>query len=86
MLLRKKDYRMKLGIGQLAGVLGMIGMSVSGAFGNASVFSLFIDHPRWLDFMNGFLIGVSSAMFGISVVLTIAGLASISKITTNAEN
>jgi hypothetical protein len=78
MLLRKyTDYETRLGLGQLFGLLGMIGLIASGALGTPSVYSLVMEPSRLFDFLRGFTAGVSGAMLGLSVVFVSAALVSI---------
>ena len=80
MLLRKiTDYETRLGLGQLFGILGLIGLVASGSLGNPSVFSLFMEPSRTLDFLRGFATGLSGALLGLSLVFNAAALLSIRK-------
>jgi hypothetical protein len=78
MLLRKyTDFETRLGLGQVFGIIGLIGLVASGALGNASVFSHFMEQSRALDFLRGFAAGTSGAMLGLSLVFSVAALLSI---------
>jgi hypothetical protein len=78
MLLRKHtDSKTRLALGQLFGILGLLGIFASGALGNPDVFSFFMEESRLYDFSRGFLTGLSGAMLGMSLVFNIAGLISI---------
>ena len=78
MLLRKyTDYETRLGLGQLFGLLGLIGLIASGTLGNPSVFSLFTEPSRVFDFLQGFTTGLSGALLGLSLVFNVAALVSI---------
>jgi hypothetical protein len=80
MLLRRiTDYETRLGLGQLFGILGLIGLVASGSLGNPSVFSLFLEPSRTLDFVRGFATGLSGALLGLSLVFNAAELVSIRK-------
>lgn len=80
MLLRKyKDYRMRLALGQLFSVCGIIGLIAAGVFGGSGFFGLFMDESRLLDFLRGFLAGISGTLLGLSVVFNIAALLTIKK-------
>jgi len=74
---RCKDYRVRLGLGQLWGTLGLVGLIASGTFGNASVLGLFMEESGLFDFLRGFLTGLSAAALGMSVVFSAAALAAI---------
>ena len=77
MLLRKiKDYRMRLALGQLFSVCGIVGLIAAGAFGGNG---LFLEESRVLDFLRGFLDGISGALLGLSLVFNIAALLTIGK-------
>jgi hypothetical protein len=76
-LIRIKDYRMRLALGQLYCVGGLIGLIASGAFAGDGVLGLFMDESRALDFLKGFLTGLSSALLGMSVVFSVAALHAI---------
>lgn len=78
MLLKKyTDYKTRLGLGQLFGTVGLIGLIAGGALGNPSVFSLFIEPSRALDFLRGFTVGISGVLLGLALVFNTAALASI---------
>lgn len=77
LLLRLRDYETRLGLGQLFGVTGLIGMIASGTLGNSSVFSLFMEPSRVFDFLRGFSAGVSGSLLGMSLVFSVAALVSI---------
>lgn len=78
MLLRRcTDSRTRLGLGQLFGVLGLIGLVASGTLGNPSVFSLIMDESRLCDFLTGFAAGLSGGLLGLSLVFNVAGLISV---------
>ncbi|MCK5407432.1 MAG: hypothetical protein KAJ17_08295 [Candidatus Krumholzibacteria bacterium] len=78
MLLRKyTDYKMRLGLGQLFGMLGLIGLVASGALGNPSILSIFMEESRINDFLCGFLAGSAGALLGLSLVFNVAALISI---------
>jgi hypothetical protein len=78
MLLRKyTDKETRLGLGQLFGVLGLIGLIAGGALGNPSVFSLFLEPSRALDFLRGFVVGISGVLLGLALVFNTAALVSI---------
>jgi hypothetical protein len=80
MLLRKyTDYETRLGLGQLFGLMGLIGLIASGTLGIPSVFSLFMEPSRPFDFLQGFTAGLSGALLGLSVVFSTAALVSIRK-------
>jgi hypothetical protein len=80
MLLRRiTDYETRLGLGQLFGILGLIGLVASGSLGNASVYSLLMEPSRALDFVRGFATGLSGALLGLSLVFNAAALVSIRK-------
>jgi hypothetical protein len=86
MLLKKyTDYKTRLGLGQLFGITGLIGLIASGALGNPCVLTLFMDESRLYDFFRGFLAGVSGSLLGLSLVFSVAALATIRK-TRNPEN
>jgi hypothetical protein len=83
MLLRRiKDYRMRLALGQLFSICGIIGLIAAGVFGGNGFFGLFLDESRLLDFLRGFLAGVSGVLLGLSVVFNIAALLTIRKETS----
>ena len=78
MLLRKyTDYQTRLGLGQLFGIAGLIGLVASGTLGNPSVLVLFMSESRIFDFLQGFLAGVSGTMLGLSLVFSVAALVTI---------
>ena len=78
MLLRKyTDYETRIGLGQLFGILGLIGLIASGTLGNTSVFSLFMEPSRAFEFLQGFATGLSGALLGLSVVFVSAALLSL---------
>ena len=78
MLLRKyTDYETRLGLGQLFGVLGLVGLVASGALGNPSVFSLLMEPSRVFDFLCGFCAGLGGALLGLALVFNAAALVSI---------
>jgi hypothetical protein len=77
LLKRYVDYRVRLGLGQLWGTLGLIGLIASGAFGNTNVLGLFMEESRLLDFLRGFLTGLSAVALGMSVVFSAAALVAI---------
>jgi hypothetical protein len=80
MILRKyTDYKTRLGLGQLSGILGLIGLVASGTLGNPSVFSLLMEPSRLSDFLRGFTTGLSGALLGLSLVFNVAALISIRK-------
>ncbi len=80
MLLRKfRDYRMYLALGQLFCVCGLVGIVAGGAFGGSGFLGLFLAESRILDFLKGFIIGVSSTLLGLSLVMSAAGLAGLIK-------
>ena len=67
MLLRKyTDYETRIGLGQLFGILGLIGLIASGTLGNTSVFSLFMEPSRAFEFLQGFATGLSGALLGLT--------------------
>jgi hypothetical protein len=83
MLLRKyTDYRTRLGLGQLFGITGLIGLVASGTLGNASALLLFMDESRVFDFLRGFLAGISGSLLGLSLVFSVAALITIRKTKT----
>ncbi len=74
MLLRKyTDYKMRLGLGQLFGILGLVGLVASGVLGNPSIVSIFMEESRINDFLCGFLAGSAGALLGLSLVFNVAG-------------
>ena len=78
MLLKQyTDSKTRLALGQLFGIVGLIGLVASGTFGNPSVFSLFMEPSRLVDFLRGFLTGVSGASLGMSLVFNVAALVTI---------
>lgn len=78
MLLRKyTDYQTRLGLSQLFGITGVIGLVASGTLGNPTVLVLFMEESRLFDFLRGFMAGVSGAMLGLSMVFSVAALLSI---------
>jgi hypothetical protein len=78
MLLKKyTDYRTRLGLGQLFGITGLIGLVASGLLGNPAVLALFMEESRLYDFLRGFMAGVSGALLGLSLVFSVAALVSI---------
>ncbi len=77
LLKRCRDYRVRLGLGQLWGTLGLVGLIASGTLGNTSVLGLFMEESRLLDFLRGFLTGLSAAALGMSVVFSAAALVAI---------
>ena len=78
MLLRKyTDYKTRLGLAQLFGITGLIGLVASGTLGNPTVLVLFMEESRLFDFLKGFLAGVSGSMLGLSMVFSVAALLSI---------
>jgi hypothetical protein len=77
LLKRYTDSSTRLGLGQLFGVLGLIGLVASGALGNPSVFSLIIEESRAYDFLRGFAAGLSGGLLGLSLVFSVAGLISV---------
>ncbi len=78
MLLRKyTDYQTRLGLGQLFGIAGLIGLVASGTLGNPSVLVLFMSESRTFDFLQGFLAGISGTMLGLSLVFSVAALVTI---------
>lgn len=78
MLLKKYlDYRMRLGLGQLFGILGMIGLIASGALGNPSLLSYLMKETSAYDFLRGFLAGLGGGLLGLSLVFNVAALISI---------
>ena len=80
MLLRKhKDYRIRLALGQLFCVCGLVGIIAGGAIGGSGFFGLFLAESRILDFLNGFIIGLSSVLLGLSVVMSAAALVRLKK-------
>jgi len=80
MLLRKyADYESRMRLGQLFGLLGLIGLFASGTLGNRSVFSLFMEPSRAYDFLRGFTSGLSGALLGMSVVFVSAALLTMRK-------
>ena len=80
MLLRRiTDYETRMALGQLFGILGLIGLVASGSLGNPSVFSLFLEPSRTLEFVRGFATGLSGALLGLSLVFNAAALVSIRK-------
>ena len=80
MLLRKyTDYETRLGLGQLFGLLGLVGLITGGTLGNPSVYSLFMESSRLFDFLRGFTAGLSGALLGLSVIFSTAALLSIRK-------
>lgn len=84
MLLRKyEDFETRLGLGQLFGIIGLIGLVASGSLGNPSVFSLFMDASRATDFLRGFTTGVAGALLGLSLVFNTAALVSIRRARSN---
>lgn len=74
-----KDYRIRLALGQLFSVCGIIGLIAAGVFGGNGFFGLFIEESRVLDFLRGFLAGISGTLLGLSVVFNIAALLTIKK-------
>jgi hypothetical protein len=68
---------MRLALGQLFAVAGLIGLVASGALGNPSVLSFFMEPSRIFDFLRGFLAGLSGGLLGISLVFNAAALVSI---------
>ncbi len=86
MLLRKyTDYQTRLGLGQLFGIIGLIGLVASGTLGNPSVLVLFMSESRLFDFLRGFMAGISGTMLGLSLVFSAAALATIRN-SRNPEN
>ena len=85
LLKRIKDYETLLGLGQLFGIVGLIGLVASGLLGNASVFSLFMEPSRVYDFMRGFTAGISGSLLGLSLVFSTAALVAIKKGPTIGE-
>jgi hypothetical protein len=80
MLLRRiQDYETRLGLGQLFGTLGLLGLIASGSLGNPSLFSLFMESSRTFDFLRGFSAGLAGALLGLSLVFNAAALLSIRK-------
>jgi hypothetical protein len=78
MLLRKyTDYQTRLGLGQLFGILGLIGLVASGTLGNPSILVLFMSESRLFDFLQGFLAGISGVMLGLSLVFSVAALITV---------
>lgn len=78
MLLRRyTDSKTRLGLGQLFGVLGLIGLVASGTLGNPSIFSLIMDESRFYDFLRGFVTGLAGGMLGLALVFNVAGLISV---------
>jgi hypothetical protein len=78
MLLRKyTDYKTRLGLGQLFGIVGLIGLVASGTLGNPSVLVLFMSESHIFDFLRGFMAGISGTMLGLSLVFSVAALATI---------
>ncbi|NQT27767.1 hypothetical protein HQ585_20590 [candidate division KSB1 bacterium] len=70
LLIRKiKDARMLIGLGQIFLVLGLVGLYSSG------VISGEIEKTFW----NGFLLGLSGVLLGLSVPLNIVGLMRIDR-------
>jgi hypothetical protein len=69
MLLRKKnlDYKTRIGIGMLHLIFGWCTFVLSGAFG--SVFSAELP-----DFLRGFLAGLSTAAWGVSIYMNVTGI------------
>lgn len=81
MLLKKyTDYRTRMGLGQLFGITGLIGLIASGALGNPPVLSLFVDGTRIFDFLRGFLAGLSGGLLGLSLVFNVSALLSIRRL------
>jgi hypothetical protein len=77
MLLRKyRDSKTRLGLGQLFGIAGIVGLVASGTLGNASVLTLFMEQSRLFDFLRGFMTGISGVLLGLALVFNVAGLAS----------
>jgi len=70
---------MRLGLGQLFGILGLVGLVASGVLGNASFLSVFMEESRIYDFLRGFLAGLAGALLGLSLVFNVAALISIRK-------
>jgi hypothetical protein len=68
---------MRLGLGQLFGILGLIGLVASGALGNPSFLSIFMEESRIYDFLRGFLAGLAGGLLGLSLVFNVAALISI---------
>ena len=80
MFLRKyTDSKTRLGLGQLFGIVGLVGLVASGTLGNPSVLTLFMEQSRLFDFLRGFMTGVSGASLGLALVFNVAGLVSIRK-------
>jgi hypothetical protein len=77
LLKRYTDSKTRLGLGQLFGVLGLIGLVASGTLGNPSVFSLIMEESRLYDFLQGFAAGLSGGLLGLSLVFNVAGLISV---------
>lgn len=78
MLLRKyTDSNTRFGLGQIFGILGLIGLVASGALGNPSVFTLFMEESRLFDFCRGFLAGLSGTLLGLSLVFNVAALIAV---------
>ena len=58
---------------------GIVGLIAAGAFGGNGLFGLFVEESRLLDFLRGFLAGVSGVLLGLSVVFNVAALLTIRK-------
>lgn len=70
LLIRKiKDARILMGIGQISLVLGLVGLYASGLIHGE------IEKTFW----NGFLIGISGALLGLSVPMNIVGLVRLNR-------
>jgi hypothetical protein len=80
MLLRRyTDFETRLALAQLSGVLAVIGLVAGGSLGNSSVFSLFMNPSGTLDFLCGFVAGLSGVLLGLSLVLSTAALLALRK-------
>lgn len=78
MLMRKYiDYQTRLALGQVLGIAGVIGLVASGTLGNPSVLVLFMSESRLFDFLRGVMAGISGSMLGLSLVFSVAALATI---------
>ena len=74
MILRKYlesgDYRMILGIGQLCLAASVLGLLIS----TSRIIKLLITNQFWLNFIEGFFLGLSISILILSAIFNIKGL------------
>jgi len=73
--LKSGDYHMILGIGQLYLAISVLGLLIS----TSRIIKLLITNESWLNFTEGFFLGLSISILFLSAIFNIKGLILLKK-------